>query len=99
MNMNASIDNTGFDMDGTDGVSSGNARALSQSIPVYPAEAFQVVDGANIDDFLSFASEVELDDRPSANALPSNPARMAATRFPARPRPEPPAPASSPTAA
>jgi hypothetical protein len=60
--MNASIDNTGFDMDGTDGVSSGNARALSQSIPVYPAEAFQVVDGANIDDFLSFASEVELDD-------------------------------------
>lgn len=36
--------------------------SLAQSIPVYRAEDFLVVDGANIDDTLSFAAEVMLDD-------------------------------------
>lgn len=39
-----------------------NELTLPQSIPVYAADAFLVVDGANIDETLSFASEVELDD-------------------------------------
>lgn len=42
--------------------SSNSASALAQSVPVYRAEEFLVVDGANIDDTLSFAAEVLLDD-------------------------------------
>ena len=42
---------------------SGNSGdALAQSIPVYRAEEFLVIDGANIDDTLSFAAEALLDD-------------------------------------
>ena len=42
---------------------SGNSgNALAQSVPVYSAEEFLVIDGANIDDTLSFAAEVMLDD-------------------------------------
>ena len=42
--------------------SSNSGSALAQSIPVYRAEEFLVIDGANIDDTLSFAAEVMLDD-------------------------------------
>ena len=42
---------------------SGNSGdSLAQSIPVYRAEEFIVIDGANIDDTLSFAAEALLDD-------------------------------------
>ena len=41
--------------------SSNSGNALAQSIPVYRAEEFLVIDGANIDDTLSFAAEVMLD--------------------------------------
>ena len=37
-------------------------HALVQSIPVYPAEAITVVNGANLGDPLSFATELDLDD-------------------------------------
>lgn len=37
-------------------------EALVQSIPVYPAEAISVVNGANLGDPLSFAAELDLDD-------------------------------------
>jgi hypothetical protein len=43
--------------------------SLAQSIPVYRAEDFLVVDGANIDDTLSFAAEVMLDDLYELNAV------------------------------
>ena len=43
--------------------------SLAQSIPVYRAEDFLVVDGANIDDTLSFAAEVMLDDVYELNAV------------------------------
>ena len=42
--------------------SSNTSSALAQSIPVYCAEDFLVIDGANIDETLSFAAEVVLDD-------------------------------------
>lgn len=42
--------------------SSNSSNALAQSIPVYRADDFLVVDGANMDDALSFADEVMLDD-------------------------------------
>ncbi|MDX1785392.1 Hint domain-containing protein [Roseovarius sp. ZX-A-9] len=37
-------------------------QALVQSIPVYPADAISVVNGANLGDSLSFAAELDLDD-------------------------------------
>ncbi|QIE44560.1 Hint domain-containing protein [Pseudohalocynthiibacter aestuariivivens] len=37
-------------------------QAIVQSIPVYPAEAISVVNGANLGDPLSFAAELDLDD-------------------------------------
>ncbi len=50
-------------------IASGNSGgAVAQSIPVYRAEDFLVVDGANIDDTLSFADEVMLDDVYELNA-------------------------------
>lgn len=42
--------------------SSKTSSALAQSIPVYRADNFLVIDGANIDDTLSFAEEAVLDD-------------------------------------
>jgi len=39
-----------------------SSNALAQSIPVYRAEEFLIIDGANIDETLSFASEAILDD-------------------------------------
>ncbi|MGH1578332.1 Hint domain-containing protein [Planktotalea sp.] len=49
---------------------SGNSgNELAQSVPVYRAEDFLVIDGANIDDTLSFASEALLDDVYELNAF------------------------------
>lgn len=48
--------------------SSNSGHALAQSIPVYRSEDFLVIDGANIDDTLSFAAEVMLDDVYELNA-------------------------------
>ncbi|MEP5151638.1 Hint domain-containing protein [Planktotalea sp.] len=42
--------------------SSNTASVLAQSIPVFSADDFLIVDGANIDDSLSFAAEATLDD-------------------------------------
>lgn len=42
--------------------SSNTASVLTQSVPVFSADDFLVVDGANIDDALSFAAEANLDD-------------------------------------
>lgn len=39
-----------------------SGNTLAQSVPVYRAEEFLVIDGANIDDTLSFAAEAVLDD-------------------------------------
>ena len=49
--------------------SSNSGSALAQSIPMYRAEEFLVIDGANIDDILSFAAEVMLDDVYELNNL------------------------------
>lgn len=46
----------------SDRPNSPSGSALAQSIPVYRAEDFLVIDGANIDDTLSFADEAVLDD-------------------------------------
>ena len=66
--------------------SSNSGSALAQSIPVYRAEEFLVIDGANIDDTLSFAAEVMLDDvyelaiSPNAAACPCLPNPTAPTQ-------------------